>query len=51
MLGKKQSLFAVGLHALREEYTRTIDPARALAAETLQLERLPNAECGAQNAE
>ena len=25
--------------ALRDEYTRTIDPARALAAETLRLER------------
>ena len=27
------------LHALRDEYTRTIEPARALAAETLALER------------
>ena len=27
------------LHALRDEYTRTIEPARALAAETLTLER------------
>jgi hypothetical protein len=27
------------LHALRHEYTRTIEPARALAAETLNLER------------
>ena len=26
-------------HALRDEYTRTIAPARALAAETLTLER------------
>jgi hypothetical protein len=25
--------------ALRDEYTRTIEPARALAAETLKLER------------
>ena len=27
------------VHALRDEYTRTIDPSRALAAETLKLER------------
>ena len=27
------------LHASRDEYTRTIEPARALAAETLKLER------------
>ena len=26
-------------HALRDEYTRTIEPSRALAAETLTLER------------
>ncbi len=32
-------LTAAGLHALRDEYTRTIVPARALAAETLTLER------------
>jgi hypothetical protein len=31
--------------ALRDEYTRTIEPARALAAETLKLERKPKAEC------
>ena len=37
--GKKQPLTAAGVHALRDEYTRTIDPARALAAETLNLER------------
>jgi len=29
---------------LRDEYTRTIDPARALAAETLKLERKSKAE-------
>ena len=28
-----------GLHELPDEYTRTIEPARALAAETLTLER------------
>ena len=33
------TLTAAGLHALRDEYTRTIKPARALAAETLILER------------
>ena len=37
--GQKQPLAAAGLHALRDEYTRTIEPARALAAETLTLER------------
>ena len=37
--GKKQPLSSAGLHALREKYTRTIEPARALAAETLTLER------------
>jgi hypothetical protein len=36
---KKQPLTAAGLHALRDEYTRTIEPARAPAAETLTLER------------
>jgi hypothetical protein len=28
-----------GLHALRDEYTCTLEPARALATETLTLER------------
>jgi hypothetical protein len=37
--GKKHTLSSAGLHTLREEYTRTIAPARALAAETLTLER------------
>jgi hypothetical protein len=37
--------------ALRDEYTRTIEPARALATETLKLERLPNAERGMRSAE
>ena len=37
--GKKQPLTAAGVHALRDEYIRTIEPARALAAETLTLER------------
>jgi hypothetical protein len=36
--GNKQPLSSAGLHALRDEYTRTIEPARALAAETLSLE-------------
>jgi hypothetical protein len=36
--GKKQPLTTAGLHALRDEYTRTIEPARALAVETLKLE-------------
>jgi hypothetical protein len=37
--GKKLPLTAAGVHGLREEYTRTIEPARALAAETVTLER------------
>jgi len=37
--GKKQPLSSADLHALRDEYTRTIEPTRALAAETLTLER------------
>ena len=37
--GKKQPLTAAGVHGLRAEYTRTIEPARALAVETLTLER------------
>ena len=31
-------LTAAGVQGLREEYTRTIEPARTLAAETLNLE-------------
>ena len=42
--GKQQPLSSAGLHALRDEYTRTIEPARALAAETLTLERKSKAE-------
>ena len=34
-----------------EERTRTFEPARALAAETFQLERLPSAERGMRSAE
>ena len=37
--GKKLPLTAAGVHALRAEYTRTIEPARVLAAETLTVER------------
>jgi hypothetical protein len=37
--GKKLPLTAAGVHALRDEYSRTVEPARALAAETLNLER------------
>jgi hypothetical protein len=37
--GKKLRLTAAGVHALRDEYTGTIEPARALAAGTLKLER------------
>jgi len=42
--GKKQPLSSAGVHALRDEYTRTIEPARALAAETLTMERELKAE-------
>ncbi|MEO8426620.1 MAG: hypothetical protein ABI651_05855 [Verrucomicrobiota bacterium] len=35
---KKLPLTSAGLQGLREEYLRTIEPARALAAETLKLE-------------
>lgn len=37
--GKKQPLTAASLAALREEYTRSIEPARTQATEALQLER------------
>ncbi len=37
--GKKHPLSAAGLHALRDGYSRTIAPARSLAAEALTLER------------
>ena len=37
--GKKLPLAAAGVKGLRDEYTRTIAPARPLAAETLTLER------------
>jgi hypothetical protein len=38
--GKKQPLCSPFLHALQDKYTRTIAPARALAAEVLTLERM-----------
>src|ERR1039457_3558716 len=37
--------------ALRDEYTRTIAPARARAAETMKQERVSNAECGMRSAD
>jgi hypothetical protein len=37
--GKRLPLTAAGVHALRYEYTRTIEPAHALAADALTLER------------
>jgi hypothetical protein len=36
---------------LRDEYTRNIEPAHALAAETLRMERLRSAERGIRSAE
>ena len=37
--GKKLPVTTAGVHTLRDEHTRTIEPARALAAEALKLER------------
>jgi hypothetical protein len=37
--GKKKSLSAAGVKSLRDEYGRTVEPARALAAEAQALER------------
>jgi len=37
--GKKLPLTAAGVQGLRAEYTRSIEPARSLAAETMELER------------
>jgi hypothetical protein len=37
--GKRNPLSAAALKNLREEHARTIEPARALAAESLTLER------------
>lgn len=37
--GKKNPLAAAALRSLRDEYTRTIEPARHLVAEALVLER------------
>jgi hypothetical protein len=45
------ALTAAGLHALRDEQTRTIEPACTLAAETLTLERMLKAECRKKNEE
>jgi hypothetical protein len=36
---------ASGVHALRDDYTLTIEPARALAAEILTLEHSFTAQC------
>jgi hypothetical protein len=38
--GKTRPVTGGGVHALRDEYTRTIEAARARAAETLNLERI-----------
>jgi hypothetical protein len=37
--GRKRPLTSARVQGLRDEYTRTIEPARALAAQTLKLER------------
>jgi len=37
--GKKLPLTAAGVQGLRAEYGRTLEPSRALAAETVNLER------------
>lgn len=53
--GKKHPLTAAGVQALLGEYTRTIQSARALAAEALHLDRtlsdLVNQACGLTPAE
>ncbi len=36
--GKKKPLTAAGLKALRDEYARSLEPARKLAAEAVKLE-------------
>ena len=41
---RKQPLSSAGLNALRDEYTRTTERARARAAEALGLERKSKAE-------
>jgi hypothetical protein len=43
--GKNQPLSSAGLHALRDEYTGTIEATRARAAETLKLERTRKGKC------
>ena len=42
--GEEQPLASGGLHALLDEYTPTLEPTCALAAETLTLERKLKAE-------
>ena len=37
--GKTRPVTAAGVHALRDEYTRAIQPSRARAAKTFNLER------------
>jgi hypothetical protein len=37
--GKTRPVTATGVHVLRDEYARSIEPARAVGAETLKLER------------
>ena len=43
--GKHRPLSPAGLYALRDEYVRTLEPAHALAAERLTLERTLSACC------
>jgi hypothetical protein len=49
--GKTRPVTAAGVHALRDEYTRAIQPSRARAAKTFNLERALNAESGMRSAE
>ena len=37
--GKTRPVTATGVHVLRDEYARSIEPVRALADETMKLER------------
>jgi hypothetical protein len=49
--GKTRPVTAAGVQALRDEYTRAIQPSRARAAKTFNLERALNAESGMRSAE
>ena len=51
MRGEKRPVTVAGVHALREEYTRTMKPTRALGTEASKMERKLKAEGRRQKAE